>query len=425
MSYINPAEALGRYGRKDAGPAQPTEADLTDAIKSFKKATDDVKQFGEDMQREMKNLGGASAETKARVDEALLKFGDLQGTVTELSQKLARRGSESQPTGGKSLGQMVIESDRFKSGEFNSSSRMSLRVQASRKDIMNVTGTVGSGASPSNSLVPADRRPGLITPPMRHMTVRDLLMPGETASNAIEYPVETGFTNNAAPVAEGAQKPKSDITFDLKSAPVRTIAHLFKASRQILDDAPQLRSYIDGRARYGLELKEEGELLMGDGTGQHILGLVPQAAAFAPAAAATPTAPTGIDRLRLAILQVVLAEYPASGFVLNPIDWAGIELTKDTTGQYIIGNPQNGTARTLWNLPVVETISMTQNTFLCGAFNMGAQVFDRMEIEVLLSTENVDDFEKNMVTLRAEERLALAVYRPEAFVTGEVVDTTP
>ncbi|MEG9312983.1 phage major capsid protein [Klebsiella pneumoniae] len=130
--------------------------------------------------------------------------------------------------------------------------------------------------------------------------------------------------------------------------------------------------------------------------------------------------PRRIDRLRLAVLQAVLAEYPASGFVLNPIDWAGIELTKDNEGRYIIAQPVNGGVPRIWGLPVVETQAMAQNNFLTGAFNMAAQIFDRMDIEVLLSTENEDDFIKNMVTIRAEERLALAVYRPEAFVTGTV-----
>ncbi|HHQ8374468.1 TPA: phage major capsid protein [Salmonella enterica subsp. diarizonae] len=124
--------------------------------------------------------------------------------------------------------------------------------------------------------------------------------------------------------------------------------------------------------------------------------------------------------MRLAILQAVLAEYPASGFVLNPIDWAAIELTKDGEGRYIIAQPVNGSVARLWGLPVVETQAMAQNNFLTGAFSMAAQIFDRMEIEVLLSTENEDDFVRNMVTIRAEERLAMAVYRPEAFVTGQV-----
>ncbi|EIC4370574.1 phage major capsid protein, partial [Salmonella enterica] len=260
-----------------------------------------------------------------------------------------------------------------------------------------------------------DRIPGIIAPPERTLTIRDLLAPGETDSASMEFVQETGYTNNAAPVPEGTKKPQSEITFELKTAPVRTIAHTFKASRQILDDAKGLASYIDARARYGLRFKEELQLLSGDGTGANILGIIPQASTFSPKV--TLASATAIDRMRLAILQAVLAEYPASGFVLNPIDWAAIELTKDGEGRYIIAQPVNGSVARLWGLPVVETQAMTQNNFLTGAFSMAAQIFDRMEIEVLLSTENEDDFVKNMVTIRAEERLAMTVYRPEAFVT--------
>ncbi|ECG1721524.1 phage major capsid protein, partial [Salmonella enterica] len=287
-----------------------------------------------------------------------------------------------------------------------------------RKDLMNVTATTGTGTSSTNSLVVADRIPGIIAPPERTLTIRDLLAPGETDSASMEFVQETGYTNNAAPVPEGTKKPQSEITFELKTAPVRTIAHTFKASRQILDDAKGLASYIDARARYGLRFKEELQLLSGDGTGANILGIIPQASTFSPKV--TLASATAIDRMRLAILQAVLAEYPASGFVLNPIDWAAIELTKDGEGRYIIAQPVNGSVARLWGLPVVETQAMTQNNFLTGAFSMAAQIFDRMEIEVLLSTENEDDFVKNMVTIRAEERLAMTVYRPEAFVTGQV-----
>ena len=94
---------------------------------------------------------------------------------------------------------------------------------------------------------------------------------------------------------------------------------------------------------------------------------------------------------------------------------------KDGENRYIIGKPQEGTSPRLWNLPVVETQAIVQGQFLTGAFSLAAQIFDRMGIEVLVSTENDKDFENNMVTIRAEERLAFAVYRPEAFVTGPLV----
>ena len=131
------------------------------------------------------------------------------------------------------------------------------------------------------------------------------------------------------------------------------------------------------------------------------------------------TTPTAIDQLRFAMLQAALAEYPATGHVMHPIDWARIETTKDADGRYIIGNPQ-GTARpTLWGLPVVATQAIEQDKFLTGAFRLGAQVFDRWRARVEVATENEDDFVKNLVTILAEERLALAVYRPEAFIYGD------
>ena len=261
------------------------------------------------------------------------------------------------------------------------------------------------------------RIPGMIVPPQRAMTIRDLITAGTMDGNALEYVRETGFTNNAGMVAEGAKKPESALTFDSVTTSPKVIAHWIKASRQVLDDMPQLQSHIDGRLIYGLKLKEESQILNGDGTGQNLAGIIPQASAYA--APLTIANATRIDVLRLAMLQAVLAEYPASGFTLNPTDWAGIELTKSTDGQYIIGVPQSGTTPTLWGLPVVQTQAITVGKFLTGAFAMGAQVFDRWQSRVEVGYEN-DDFTKNLVTILAEERLALAVYRPEAFVYGSL-----
>jgi len=359
--------------------------------------------------------GEVSAELKEKTDKALSELGDVTTRLSDMEKRAARERVGGDPD-EKSLGDIVVEAAGAQS--FDSSYRGMIKVKADRAAITSANTTVGAGRSQGTSLVPGARVPGIFGLPERQLTIRDLVLPGQTASSTIEYVKETGFTNNAAPVAETTAKPYSDLTFDMTSSPVRVLAHLFKASRQILDDVPALRSYIDGRARYGLRFVEENQLLNGSGTGQNLHGLVPQATAFNPAFAAEDE--TAIDRLRLAVLQVVLAEYPATAFVLNPIDWAKIELTKDAGGNYIIGNPQGSLTPTLWNLPVVSTQAMAAGEFLTGAFSFAAQIFDRMDIEVLLSSENVDDFEKNLFTIRAEERLAFAVYRPESFVTGDV-----
>ncbi|HWD14330.1 MAG TPA: phage major capsid protein [Pseudochrobactrum sp.] len=376
-----------------------------------------VGNLATDFTTQLQQHGTVSTELTGKVDKALSELGDTTTRISELEKRAARERDDV-AHGPQDVGDIVVASEKFQSTDVSGAWRGSIRVGMERADITSGNTTVGTGRSAGTSLVPGQRVPGIIAPPNRQMTIRDLIAPGQTAASSVEFVKETGFTNSAAPVAEGAQKPKSDLTFDMETTPVRTLAHIFKASRQILDDAPGLASYINARGTYGLKFVEENQLLNGDGTGQNLHGILPQATAFTPAF--TPENETAIDRLRLAILQVILAEYPASGFVLNPIDWTKIELTKDLGGNYIVGNAQSPIGPSLWNLPVVQTQAITSGKFLTGAFNLGAQIFDRMGIEVLLSSENVDDFEKNMFTIRIEERLALAVYRPEAFVTGNV-----
>jgi HK97 family phage major capsid protein len=400
------------------------EAEFKAAAAALKSTGDEVKRLAEKAEKEMKATGALAEETKSAVDKALVDFGkkmgDFDARIADAEQKAARRGGGGgEPIELKTLGQHLVDSDGFKAvKEQGSQFRGQIRQQVETKAMLTVPGVTGTTTSLSNSLIAADKAP-MVNLPDRTLRVRDLITPGQTGSNAIEYPVETVFTNNAAPVAEGARKPESTLAFDMRNTGVKTIAHIFKGSRQLLDDAVGLVSYIDGRARYGLRFAEEAQLLYGNGTGQNLLGVIPQASAYS--APFAPTLETPIDRLRLAILQATLALYPATGIVLNDTDWARIEMTKDTQGRYIIGNPQGNIAPTLWGLPVATTLAMNVNQFVVGAWRLGAQIFDRMAIEVLLSTENEDDFVRNMITIRAEERLALAVYRPQAFVQGNLV----
>ncbi|MFT0533936.1 phage major capsid protein [Castellaniella hirudinis] len=389
--------------------ADPIEKQVEDLNANITRLNSEIKPLAEQAIKEAKNAGEVNAETRAKVDELLVKYGEAQARMAAVEQAVAAGRAEDGPQTHQTAGQMVSAS--LTEQGVNSSSRGAYRVAIPQAAITSVTGSGGD-------LVQSDRQPGIVAAPNRRLTIRDLVAPGTTSSNNIEYVKETGFTNSAAMVSEGGQKPYSEIAFELANAPVRTIAHLFKASRQILDDAPGLASYIDARGTYGLDLKEESQFLYGNGAGVNLNGIIPQAESFV--AAFTPEKYQGIDRVRLAILQAILAEYPASGIVLHPADWAQIELTKDANGNYIIARPQDGTPARLWNLPVVATQAIVQDDFLVGAFRLGAQVFDRMDTEILVSTENDKDFEKNMVTIRAERRLAFAVYRPEAFVTGQL-----
>ncbi|MBM6634612.1 phage major capsid protein [Leclercia adecarboxylata] len=389
---------------------------------SIEEASGKFNAKAEDALKEARKAGSLSSETKETVDKMASELNAmreaekvLKASLGELEQHVAQMPLSNAAKVVESVGRQVISSEALKTfaAGVEGNKRLSIPVSAALLSV-NVPGQI----------VAPDRLPGIDTQPKQRLFIRDLIAPGRTESNTIYWVQQTGFTNNAKAVAENTTKPYSDIAFAEKITPVRTIAHLFKAAKQILDDMPQLQSTIDAELRYGLKYVEEQEILFGDGTGAHLDGIVPQASAYA--AAFSVTQQNGIDDLRLAMLQAQLARFPASGHVLHFMDWAKIELTKDTLGRYILANPAALAGPTLWGLPVVATEAAAfQGKFLTGAFNAGAQIFDREDANVVISTENADDFEKNMISIRCEERLALAVKRPEAFIYGSFTAPAP
>ncbi|WIC84699.1 phage major capsid protein [Agrobacterium tumefaciens] len=402
--------AAGRYLRD--GNGHPTPEQLASQVKAkFDSALDAVKSIAEEALGKAKSGEELSSSVKEKADEALIKMNSLTEQMAELEQKMAR-GAKGGDDAQKSAGELFANDEKVKSflaGD-PSSGKVDVRMKATLTSLTtDAAGSVGDAIANT-------RLPGLLALPQRRLTVRDLLSQGQMDGNTLEYVKETGFVNNAAPVAEGSAKPSSDIKLDLVTTSAKVLAHWMKASKQVLSDISQLRSIIDQRLLYGLAYVEEAQLLNGDGTGQNLNGIIPQATAYA--APITLTSPTSIDMIRLMMLQAALAEYPATGAVMHPSDWAWIETLKDTTGRYIIGNPQGTINPTLWGLPVVATQAMTVDKVLVGAFKLGAQVFDRWDARVETGFVN-DDFTKNLVTILAEERLALAVYRPEAFIYGD------
>ncbi|MGK2908752.1 MAG: phage major capsid protein [Sphingobium sp.] len=379
---------------------------------AFETKHDQVKEIAEKALAEAAAGKEMTATVKELADQALVGMNEAKARMDEIEQKQARRGSDEDDR-QMSAGERFVEDDAFKS--FAGQARPRGRVVVEVKDISSLT---TDAAGSAGALLQPQRLGLQVELPQRRLTVRALLASGQTTAGQIEYDQEKLFTNNAAPVAEGALKPQSELQFEDKTASVRTIAHWMRANLQILADAPALRSIIDQRLRYGLSSVEEAQLLNGSGTGQNLLGLVTAATAYS--APGSLSATTQVDVVRLMILQTALAEYPASGIVMNPIDMAAIELSKDAAGGYLIGNPQGTIQKNLWGLPVVETQAMTVDKALVGAFNMAAQIFDRQDATIDVSTEDSDNFIKNKVTIRAEERLALVIWRPQALVYGDL-----
>lgn len=375
---------------------------------------------------EAADAGKVSAATKAALDaqianftKAATDFNEFVNRFAAIEQKIANIKPANENVSispGLDFTNDAKVKEFFNWADKNSTPKRG-RISAPVNTITSLT----SGSGGAGDLIQPQRVPGIVEIPTRKLRIRDLLPVGRTSSNSIEFVQETGFTNAAAPVAEGATKPESTISFDLQTAPVRTIAHVMKASVQVLADVPMLQSFIDTRLRIGLAIEEEDQLLSGDGTGQNLLGLIPQATDFD--VTRKRVGDTRIDIIRRAMTQLELAVYTATGVVMHPTDWEEIELTKEAgTGAYVWANVRGLLAPTLWGLPVVTSTALTPGEFLVGAFNVAAQIWDRQQATVEVSSEDEDNFRKNLVTIRGEERVALTVYRPESFIYGDFDD---
>jgi HK97 family phage major capsid protein len=243
--------------------------------------------------------------------------------------------------------------------------------------------------------------------------MRSLITPGSTVGSGIVYVRETSFTTNTiVPVAPGAPKPQPVMTYDVQQQPVITIPAYLKLPSQYWQDFAMLQSWMDSRLMYGLALAEENQFLNGNGTAPNLQGFMAVAlTAPAPTPAPTPGAAAVLAGVASGIASVYGQAYAPNGIVLNPNDF-GLML-------FALGTPTLVTTPiTLWGIPVVATQAMASGSYLVGQFDPYSQIFDREEAAVEVADQNEDDFIRDLVTVRAEERLALAIYQPSAFAKG-------
>lgn len=397
--------------------------ELKDLAEQLNTASTEIKNAQETHAKELKELGEASAETKSRLETSEKNFAELKELFEKADSKLKELELKGQrPNGGaeeaKSLGEMFTSSEV--GVMLKSEQGLGRKVEIEKKDIT-------SGASSAGALVRPDRDSRVFQNPNRQLRIRDLIPTVPTSSNAVEVMRENVFTNNAAPQAgELAAKAKSEITYELLTYPVRTIAHYVHASRQVLSDAPMLQSLINNRLTYGLDLESDDQLLLGDGTGQNLTGILvdPDVSDIGEIASGTTAAelPAAmIDHIRAAVTQCQVNEYyNINGLVMNPVDFATLETAKATDGHYILVPfaATNSQTTTIWRVPVVITNAIPVGQFILGDWQMGAVIYDRESVSVAVSEQHSDNFTKNAVTIRGEERFTLAIPLPKAFAKG-------
>ena len=383
------------------------------------KKFNEIENIFERVNGQVQETGGIANEVKGEVVKLKEDYDALFERMQELEQKGIHINEE---VADFNIGEAFIKSDQFKQLQLNNTKSARFGVDRSlltKTAIINATGQ-------NQPLVPADRLQGIYTVPNRLLRVRDVLPSTQTSSNLIEYTRESTFTNNAGPQVSGSPeafenvtKPESAITFTLVNTPVTTLAHFVPVSRQIMDDAPGLMSFINGRLTYGLKLKEETQILVGTGANGQLPGLYTNATAYT---VQSPQLTNEIDIIRDMIKQAHVGEYFPDTIIMNPVDWYDVDVRKvgSSDDRYVVGNPREMGVPRLWGLPIVITNSLTATYCLLGSFAMGAEIKDRMQSRVEISFEDSTNFQKNMATVLCEERIALCIYRTEAFIKGTI-----
>ncbi len=364
-----------------------------------------------------------------KIDADLKEFSDTIANH-EHAQRLMVGGDaapEAKASSGehKSFSQRVVESEQYKAMVAGKSMFGQIEYKAAATIDEGIIPAYSGGAGLAGQLLTPQFLPGVVPLLFQPLHVADLMASGTTSSASVSYVVESAFQDLTATVLEKGAIPQLDLTLTRRQDNVTKIGNIAKPTVEMFQDAEQFQAYLQNRMIFGLQRKEEYELLNGNGTAPELRGLL-QRTGLAPAVvtAAGLTAQKAIEGIfnQITALRSVSFIEP-DAFLVNPVDWQTIRLGKDSNQQYYGGGPftgayGNGTPPnevSLWGLKGVVTTAIAQGTVLVGGFQECAQVFRRAGIVLDMTNSNNNDFETDLVTLKAEERLALAVYRPAGF----------
>lgn len=423
---------LSRTQRQLKAVEQEMERHADEANAVIEKAADENRDRTDDEnaeiaehQRAIKTL----KQNRDELDEQIAVEKEIQEVGTKIGTSEDKSGP-AQPRRPLSMGEQFVQSEGFKAlqakgvgGGFWTTGKVELDAKHTLLEGELTTSDAYSGSG--GVLVPVDQQPGVQPVLFERLTVAALLASGTTNSDNVRYVVETvADAGSIGTVAEGGVKPEADLEFDTVDTPVRKIASFLPVSDEMLSDAATIQSYINARLSLFVRQEEENQLLNGTGGGTDLDGLLNNVPAPNQGVISTATAANQADNIFAAITAVRDAFLEPDGVVVNTDDWADLRLLKDGDENYIGGSPFSNTGsnpgESLWGKPVVVTSAITSGTALVGAFRTGAQIYRNGGLTVEASNSHSDYFRRNLTAIRAEERLALAVYRPEAFATADV-----
>lgn len=333
-------------------------------------------------------------EQKAAIESARKK--------TALLNQIGKKEKEDTPMEGKkaiNLGENFIEHVK--------SANLGKRFDVSAPAFKAATDTQTSPAAAVDYATTFDRN--IVTGARTPLVIRNLFGAESISGSTLVYLVEGAIQGAPAVTAEGAEKPQVHFADPTpKTVSLAKVACHIKESDEYINDYPFLVSAINGRLLYELGLVEQGKL---------VTDLLATSGIQTGTYAATGTATDIADAILQAAMDVqAQTGFAADAIAMNPADWYILRVGKDGDDRYYGGGYfGEQSVPNIWGIPVCVSASITSGTVIVGAFKTCASVVSNGGVSVEAVNTNEDDFVKNLMTIRAEERLALAVRRPAGF----------
>jgi HK97 family phage major capsid protein len=377
----------------------------------------------------------ANIETLKGVEDIGRELGPAVSSISVGTEPHDRQFQSIQQAFGKTLGEQFTDSGAYKSavhayresGRFPSNfSTGAVALEAKGTLLEGAGGGGGALATTVPQVIP-----GVVDKLFQSLTFADLLLSGQASTSSIRYVVEGTATSGAAGVAEGGTKPESTLGLTTTDEPIKKIATLLPVSEEMIEDAPAIQSYINGRLSLFVRIEEERQLIRGTSGGNEVQGLLTSRSV--PVYAGGTAAGNKAVQLFKAMNGLRGSAFlEPEWIVMNPADWQDIRLLTDSAGQFFGGGPflgpyggpqgpvsasgqVNGATDAVWGKPVYVTAAVGAGTAVVGT-RSAAQVWRRGGLSVEATNSHSNFFQLNLIAIRAEERLGLAVYRPTGFV---------
>ncbi|MAL47173.1 phage major capsid protein [Hyphomonas sp.] len=383
-------------------------ADIFDSVEEMSELTSDQKEEIKRRNQELADIGDSITE--------LQQLEEIKESNEKVEEKVAKTAPIYQEPevekAPKSLGQQFLESNAYKSF-----------VDHGLKNIPFETKTTVTTSVWTRDTIYQQVIPAIEPDPNPALDLVDSINTDQTTY----YFLQEGSTNNAAEKAEGSAAPEDAFTYTAVTAPVSKFITTLPITAELLEDQAGAQAYFDGRLANHVMQRLEKQFLIGGAVAPNIRGLTQHAGINTITYTAGAFPATAGGKLRTVLDGIkdveVNGKLSPDAVLMSPAAYNALVAQVDGNNNFMLGASALAGTPTIWGLPVTKSSQIggavgTTIDVVVGAFggSLAANHVFRRGMEISISENAADgDFGKDILTIKASLRYALAVYKPQAF----------